>query len=70
MIAIMLHRFLAILYTAIIVCILLSILVGFVIIFAHCPKLAFIVIISILAVLIGSAIGEIHADEDEHQEPS
>lgn len=61
----MLHRLLTLMYLALMVCFFLALIAGFVIIFASYPKLAIVVIISILAVLAGSAVGDIQDDEEE-----
>lgn len=64
----MLHRLLALLYTAVVVGVMLAILAGFVVIFVHSQELALIVIIALVAVSIGYVIGDIHEDNDEDED--
>lgn len=64
----MLHRLLALLYTAVVVGVMLAILAGFVVIFVNTQELALIVTISVVAVSIGYVIGDIHEDNDEDED--
>ena len=63
----MLHRLLTLLYTAVVVCVLLAMLAGFVVIFVNNQELSLIVIIAVLAISVGYAIGNIHDDEEEEE---
>lgn len=64
----MLHRLLTLLYTAVVVCVLLAMLAGFIVIFLDSQELTLIVIIAVLAISVGYAIGNIHEDEDEEED--
>ena len=64
----MLHRLLTLLYTAVVVCVLLVMLAGFIVIFLDSQELTLIVIIAVLAISVGYAIGNIHDDEEEEED--
>lgn len=50
------------------VCVLLVMLAGFIVIFLDSQELTLIVIIAVLAISVGYAIGNIHDDEDEEED--
>ena len=64
----MLHRLLTLLYTAVVVCVLLVMLAGFIVIFLDSQELTLIVIIAVLAISGGYAIGNTRGDEDEEED--